>query len=40
MPALASNQAGAVDVAAPAATLRNENVPNSLNLEAVRRENP
>jgi hypothetical protein len=40
LPTLATNQAGAAAVAAPAATLRNEIVPNSLNFEAVRSDNP
>jgi hypothetical protein len=39
MPALATNQARVVDVADPAATLRNEIVRNPLIIEAVRSQN-
>jgi hypothetical protein len=40
LPALASNRAPVVDVADPAATLRNEIVPNPPTIEAVRSQNP
>jgi hypothetical protein len=40
LPALATNQARAVEQAEPVATLRNEIVPNPLTTQAVRSENP